>query len=259
MTTRPHATTFELTGAQCQDLHEAQTLGAELLRELKEALPHLSLQSFTMKEAESTLLRLATARNLQFAYRPRLSTQAPKPLQGFRPDQKITLPTLLSVDVSVKRGEVAGDLGRTLLLGDDGRNWFYHRIFERIVQGFQEGLGGCVTEADAWSLAKSCTEREGGKLLSPPRRLGHHVPVPHPQNALEASLRRRKEWLEHSLKAQVPAPLSKWVSPPLNRGLWSLELSVRLDRRDFFQEDLYVWQGDGLLRLGDRLALHHDV
>lgn len=245
-----------LTSAQLAAVGRAQTLGAELIRDLRDALPHQPLQKFSTGEAEQQLVSLAQSRQLTLAYRPRVMVGLARPLQALRASVPVTVPALLTVDVAVVQDDMAGDLGRTLLMGDDGRNWFYHRIFERIVANFHAGLSGCRTEVDAWQLAKSCTEAEGGTLLSAPRHLGHHVAVPHPVGALEASLRRRKEWLEHTLKARIPGGM---LSPPLNRGLWSLELWISLDRKIFFQEDLFVWDGNELIRLGERLGIGGEV
>lgn len=231
-------------------LETAQTQAASLLRALQ---PQLA-EGMGRVELQEKLASLARVQGITLEQPARFRLgESPT---GIRPNflrpTQLRLPSLLGVDVHVRVGEVVGDFARPLRFGEEGRHWFYLQTARRIQQNWLDHLAQCKTEADAYALARACAEKEGGRLLNAPHTLGHHVAVPYPVRPLEAQLRQRKEWLEHRLKGCLPL---RRFSPPLDRGLWSLEPEYWLDRHHFRFEDVFTRTERGFERLGDPTRL----
>lgn len=231
-------------------LETAQTQAASLLLELQ---PQLS-EGLSIPELQEKLASLARARDITLAQPARFMLgESPTGIRpAFLRPLRLHGPALLGADVHVRVGEVVGDFARPLRFGEEGRHWFYLQLARRIQQNWLDSLSQCRTEADAHALARACAEKEGGRLLNPTRTLGHHVPVPFPTQPLEAQLRQRKEWLEHRVKGCLPL---RRFSPPLDKGLWSLEPVYWLDRHHFRFEDLFARTERGFERLGNPAQL----
>lgn len=237
-------------------LATAQTQAAALLKSLSTQLEG----GMSAADIAARTQSLAQVQGLGLAFAPRvhIGTYAGMYRIAVGQPPRLSGPVLVQVDVQVRVHvahagqeppiQVAGDFARTLIFGDSGRLWFYRRKALQIYAAYLAALPSCKNERDAYAAARACAHHEGCALLNRPGHLGHHVPVPLPDSPWMAHLKRLKEGIEHPLKAKVPFGLA---SPPLNRGVWSLEPLFEVDRHVFLFEDLFCFSEGRFQRLGD--------
>ncbi len=233
-----------MNAAQIDALVQAQTGAAAVVDDVRRRLRF----GMRLQEVRFLVNRLAGDHHLSFLSPPRLwigERAAGTRRLPVGKEPEIEGDTLVTLDLRVRNGAVAGDYARTLRFGESGRHWYFEGIAKDVYRMIIDHLSSCRKLSDYVALCEQSARAKGCRIANEHGISAHPIRLL-PEHPLALALEMRRDALTLRARRMIPGGLA---SPALT-GVWALEPIIEVDRHRFMFEDLFLFEGGAVRCLG---------